>query len=168
MRFSLFRCGQKYYVPAILVATLSHPAQSQSLSADAVEGFYSSSSRECTKYDSKSDQFVSCEREFDDCVLLRKVDAHEVEVEIYSTQADQHVCALNGIAKIDGGALIYRFDEQGDGQRIEFLFKGKNLQLKQHVPEGQSIENCGAHATFDGVRVTLVDRKIAKHSCFKG
>jgi len=145
---------------------MHHNLSSASDSIDNMRGYYSSPSTRCTKFSDSKDDFISCEREFRDCLMIKRIDQKTADVEIYSTQANQHVCAVNGTAKIINGKLILYLGVDGKEQHLSFISKNNRVLIKQHAPIGQQVENCGVHANFDGLSFKMVDREINKHRCF--
>ncbi|HEX9171819.1 MAG TPA: hypothetical protein VF861_04080 [Telluria sp.] len=158
--------GRKLVSIADLKAVLGQrpPVPAASLE---LQGFYASPSRRCTRYDEEKDDFVSCARQFNDCLLIRRSGPAKMTVEIQSTQADQHVCAVNGTARLENGLLTYRFSPGPDSQRLLFTSAADKIVLKHVVPAGEAPENCGAHASFDGLEFKRIDRNASKHLCFK-
>ena len=131
------------------------------------DGFYSSPSKRCTQFEKSKNKFVSCEREFNDCLIVKKINDENISIEIYSTQANQHVCAANGIAKNRNGAISYYFGSESNSQHIDLIKRSNEIHLKQHVPVGEDSENCGAYASFDGLIFKKIDNDVNKHICFK-
>lgn len=147
---TLVRCDARLCLLALLASVLpqAHCGIEQT---DSVEGYYSSPSKRCTVFDEKKNDFVSCEKDFTDCLRLRKINDTQFAVEIYSTQATQHVCALEGSAAVEKEGLTVRFGED-KAQRIYLIRENGGIRLKHRIPANQIPENCGAHASFDGLR----------------
>lgn len=159
----------KYILKIGCVMCLSAQVNSQELQgseslAMRIQGYYSSSSANCTKNSKVRGRFVSCKKESKDCLLIKKITETTASVEIYSTQAGQHLCAVNGTANIANGKMFLDVENQ----RINFQINGNYVELKQSVPPGEPIENCGAHAKFDGLKFKKVDTNVSKYSCFEG
>lgn len=168
MKFIRNFCAAIYAILFIPVAlALSPSAQGVEAKPDALPGFYSTPSTLCTRYDKKKDDFVSCVKQFKDCLLVKEIVGGKIAVEIYSTQADQHVCAVRGDATIENGIPTYRFGTTPESQRIEFVVVKDGVQLRHVVPDGEDSANCGAHASFDGLKFKKVDSNVGKHVCFK-
>ncbi|HJW30654.1 MAG TPA: hypothetical protein VJ508_15580 [Saprospiraceae bacterium] len=155
-------------VIATCAALVESNAVAQNKLNENLEGYYASPSKLCTKFNREKDKFESCEKESTDCLLIKKIDEEDFEIEVYSTQANQHVCALNGIGKVKNGELVYSFGTDADSQEIEFTKKGKSVLLKQKILPGQDSENCGAHARFEGLRFLKKTSDPRNYSCFKG
>lgn len=151
-------------IACVLLAQHAHGAEAK---AASLEGYYSSPSKNCTRYDKAKDDFVSCEQQFQDCLLIKDAGHGKMAVEIFSTQANQHVCALNGIALMDTGKLTYRFGTEADSQRIEFIRTANKLTLKHVSPPGEAAENCGAHADWNGLEFKRVNKDVSRRACFK-
>ena len=158
----------RYRIVGLLVGfSVAHQnAYSGSNLIDSAQGYYSSPSKRCTKFSESKDDFVSCEKEFRDCLMIKKVDPQTATVEIYSTQANQHVCAVNGTASIIDGKLILYLGTEKRDQYLDVLPQENNILLKQHVPIGQNVENCGAHANFEGLLFKKIAKDTSKYSCF--
>lgn len=98
--------------------------------------------------------------------MIKKNDKQTAIVEIYSTQAAQHVCAIKGVANLVSGKLILYLGTEKKDQYLDLLLQKRHILLKQHVPSGQNVENCGAHANFDGLLLKRISKDISRHSCF--
>ena len=158
--------GRRLRSVADLKSIISEPLAGAPKSGE-LAGFYSSASRRCTRYDKVKDDFVSCAKQFKDCLLIRNGGPGKMAVEIYSTQANQHVCAVAGTARAENGVLTYRFGPGADSQRIALIASANKIVLKHAVSPGEAPENCGAHASFDGLEFQRIDRDVSKHRCFK-
>ncbi|MFZ6743490.1 hypothetical protein ACO0LC_09720 [Undibacterium sp. JH2W] len=135
---------------------------------DELEGTYSSPSSECSNFNAKKNKFASCKKEFNDCLVIKKINQEKANVEIFSTQGLQHTCSVKSEAKIVNGELVLFFDETEDSQRLHFISNGAGIILKQDVPPGQHSENCGAHASFDGLKFKKISKAVKANSCFSG
>lgn len=131
---------------------------------DSVEGYYSSPSKRCTVFDEKKNDLVSCEKQFTDCLRLQKISDTQFAVEIYSTQATQHVCALESTAVVENGVLTAGLTED-KAQRIFLIREHGGIRLKLQIPPNQIPENCGAHASFNGLR--FKKNRDSKKTCFQ-
>jgi hypothetical protein len=135
---------------------------------DSLQGYYSSPSKQCTEFSEEKNDFVSCEKEFEDCLSITKIDQKSAEVEIYSTQANQHSCATRGTATFVNGRLVLPLDAEGKDQHLELVSKKDGVHIEEFVPKGQHVVDCGAHADFAGLSFKKIDSDVGKHSCFKG
>ena len=149
---------------------LSHTANGTQDILDNIQGYYSMPSIRCTKYNQATDKIVPCAKQFKDCLLIRKIDSQTANIELYSTQANQSSCAVNGTAKIVDGKLVLYFDADTgkNAQHLDFIFQNKKVLLKEHVQEGESVKNCGVHARFEGLLFKKTDNNPGKHQCFEG
>ncbi len=158
-KFRLFSVG-------IFGALISTAAFSSSSKLDINDGFYVSKESRCTEYSKSRDRFVACRPAPKDCLKVRKINDDEIAVEVFSTQADQHSCSLNGRAHRVNGVFTYSFGESKKSQTLEFIQAKDEVILKQNVPVGDDAENCGAHATFDGLVFKKTVREASSQSCF--
>lgn len=104
---------------------------------------------------------------FKDCLLIKELGAGKIAVEIYSTQADQHVCAVSGNGTIEKGIPNYRFGAGVGSQRLEFIAEKDGVALRHIVADGEEPVNCGPHASFDGLKFKKSDSNVGKHVCFR-
>jgi hypothetical protein len=154
-------------VLAFLLVMLSAKG-SAGTSIDPWEGYYADVSKRCTVFDGRKNRFVSCARQFNDCIRIQKNSDKAYSVEVFSTQAEQHVCAVKGVAHVKNGALVLKIDEDEGQQYLELVHRGGRLQLKHTVPEDEIPKNCGAHASFDGMALKKVSARPGVQACFEG
>jgi hypothetical protein len=136
----------------------------ESVAIDDIQGYYSVPSVNCTL------SGRSCKKKFKDCLLVKKIDQKSAEVEIFSTQANQHLCGVKGVARVIDGKLVLYFDADAkrDEQHLELNKKGKDVILKLIIKDNEIIRNCGAHADFDGLIFKKTSDRPAGHQCFEG
>lgn len=149
----------------IVLLMLEIAPRAYGFSIDEVEGYYATPSVWCTKFDEGRNSLISCKEEFQDCLLITAVDKKRAKVEIYSTQANLHICAVNGIAEMVDGKLRMQLDGV-KGQFLDFSYKD-GISIRQHMREGEPAAYCGAYANFDELQFEMVDKNVSKHSCFK-
>lgn len=132
---------------------------------EELEGTYSRPSSGCSYFNAKKNKFSSCKKEFNDCLLIKKINQKKANVEIFSTQGLQYTCSVKAEAKIVNGELILFFDETEDSQRLQFISDGTSIILKHDVPLGEVAMNCGAHASFDGLKFKRISKLVKENSC---
>jgi len=145
-------------------ATTSHAMES----LEEVEGYYSSPSYLCTYL--KGAKFTSCQRRFKDCLVIRKKTQGFAEFEVFSTQANQHICATKGeLVQIDDN-LIATSDnaktKQNKGIAIKLSKRYLTLEY-QKDQEGEEFDICGAHANLNGIKFNRNSKKKLGPICFK-
>ena len=96
----------------------------------------------------------------------KKINQQTATVEIYSTQASQHVCAIKGTANVVDGKLILYFGAEKNKQYLTFTPHKSSVLLKQYVPIGENVENCGVHANFEGLVFKKLDENTTRYRCF--
>jgi hypothetical protein len=142
---------------------LPRPANSAPLVIDDVQGYYSAPSG-CTLAGK------SCKKKFKDCLLIKKIDQKSAEVEVFSTQANQHICAAKGVAKVIDGKLVLYFDAETGAavQHLSFIPQGKGMVIEYKVPAGGEKMNCAPHASFDGLAFKKTSNNTNGRQCFEG
>lgn len=130
-----------------------------------VDGYYIMPSKYCTQY--SGGRFVSCQKTHTDCMLLKQQSEDSMHLEIYSSQADGHVCGLNGTAHIQGNRLIYREpDAQNREWALEILVSDRSFELKYLSHPGHQAPFCGVHASLDGVKFDRNKTRKREKACF--
>lgn len=132
---------------------------------DEIQGYYSLPSRYCTEFNGT--KIVSCEKKFKDCLVIKKKNGQFAEIEIFSTQANMHVCGVKGTAILKNGSLVY-FDQDAEeeGQGLRISVTEKHLVLKYLKPNPQQVSFCGAHADIDDLKFERITKKKIARQCF--
>ncbi|VVN45851.1 hypothetical protein [Pseudomonas fluorescens] len=97
----------------------------------------------------------SCSNQFSDRLKIEP--AHQgYLVELYSTQADQHVCSFSVSMNLVNGMLVYK-TKFGD---VFIRKKGRSLEISSGGidPTALGLGVCGAHADIDGLAFPLTSR----------
>lgn len=136
---------------------------------DDILGYYSTPSRRCVEYNGK--KFVSCESRFRDCLLVKKL-KDVAMVEVFSVQANQHLCATQGFLENRGGRLVVSSSDLTDGVGGNPGFEivvSKNLLRLRYLSEPSGVAAyCGAHATLEGLQFNRASKEAGLSSgCFK-
>ncbi|NMX66888.1 hypothetical protein HBO15_05950 [Pseudomonas sp. WS 5111] len=118
-------------------------------------GEYSKDSSFCTYVGSEE----SCSNSFRDTLKVRK-NSSGYFVELYSTQADQHVCSLAFQMAVKGGALEY--DSKFGLVLIEKKYDLLKVSSGGVDPTALGLGVCGAHADIDGLEFPISSR-VAGH-----
>lgn len=121
---------------------------------EAWEGCYTSSSVLCTTPDTGED----CSSEFRDTLKITKADKSYL-IELYSTQANYHVCAFSMQMDLEGGSLV-RKTPSGD------LRLGNNNGILKIFSKGidptvSGLGVCGAYADMNGLQFPLNSKNQA-------
>lgn len=154
------------YIFVLLFYSYTGTAFAEKSDVTNIEGYYSSPSTRCTEVNKASGELNSCKSRFRDCASVKKNINGTYALQVYSTQANQHVCAVDGEAKLNGAALVHEF-EDSPGHRLIIRKDRKTIRLSQVAPEKQASANCGAHATFDGLVLLKVSDNPGLHICFE-
>lgn len=108
----------------------------------------------------------ACGRVDMDCLLIAEGAAGRVDVEIFSTQVNEHVCLVNSPGQRVGATVLVHDAEAepGQGVRIVRVDRALVVQQLQPAPAGHR-PFCGARASLDGLRFDLDKRVGAGGEC---
>ena len=147
------------WVPLFVLA-LSFPVEtfSGTLSIAQIAGYYTANSH-CTVVE--GGKVEPCDPPFDDWLRIEPVDASHARVQLYSIQTMGAECEVDGVARWDGHALIYKESDRtspdfGAGFRIEFAKKTIKFRSFPN-PSSPAIFSpfCGPRASLDFVKFPM-------------
>lgn len=121
-------------------------------------GYYVKQSEWCTSPGSGQD----CSGEFHDCLKVEAASQGYI-VELYSTQANQHVCAFTFNMDADNNMLVYKAQLgsvflKRNGDSLMISSKGINSTAL-------GLGVCGAHADIDGLKFPLINKSNTAEVC---
>jgi hypothetical protein len=115
-------------------------------------GHFSQQSQLCT-YPSDG---ARCSEQFRDHLKITKSGNRRYQVDLSSTQADQHVCSFSFLMEIVNNELIYR----SDFGPVRLLRKEDALEISSSGvdPTAFGLSICGAHADINGLRFLTANK----------
>lgn len=115
---------------------------------EAWEGCYISRSALCTTPDTGED----CSGEFKDTLRITQADKGYL-IDLYSTQANYHVCAFSMHMDLVGGSLVGK-TPSGD-LRLEINNRALEIFSKGIDPTASGLGVCGAYADINGLQFPI-------------
>jgi hypothetical protein len=95
---------------------------------------------------------VSCEKEVDDCLTIRKESKDSAWIQFFSVQTNGHSCSDQGFARIVDGALVYCPEGEGyGGQCARIEVTADRLLMKRVGSADKRDAFCGSRATINGL-----------------
>jgi hypothetical protein len=117
---------------------------------DDIAGTYKVPATRCSTM--LEEGLVSCEREVDDCLTIRKESKDSAWIQFFSVQTNGHQCADQGLARLLDGALVYCPEgEDYGGQCVRIEVTPDRLLMKRVGSEGKRDAFCGSRATITGL-----------------
>jgi hypothetical protein len=128
-------------------------------------GLYRQAATRCTPQVNTTAR--ACAPAVQDCVLLGPVQADgQRRVEVFSTQANQHVCMAQGQARPGPQGLALADPQAGPGQGVALRREGPALVLRHLAPARAGLAPfCGARAALDGLSFPLASRVADSGTC---
>lgn len=154
------RCARRIYPrlmwlkcvgTCLVVWTLCGTSVSATEVLDEITGTYKVPAARCsTILDNGS--LVSCEREVQDCLTIRKQTDDSAWIQFSSTQENAHECSDEGIAKLVDGALLYCPEKLAyEKQCVRIEVGNGGLVMKLINGEGKRDAFCGMRASITGL-----------------
>jgi hypothetical protein len=132
----------------------SRPAKVDEKLLDDIEGYYSIPSTRCSSFEGS--KFAPCADRSEDCLVIRKLNAHSAEVEVSSTQTNLHVCNVKGVASLSGSSLVLLDDPVDNGDEpangLKVTVTSRFLALSYLKDYRFRRAGCGTRATLNGLK----------------
>jgi hypothetical protein len=119
-------------------------------------GYFEVASIDCT-----DSNLESCEKISRDCIRVRKSDAGRLKIEIFSVQANMHICSVEFDAVAVDGELIEVGSGDSDGSEGYGGIRVKVERDRFTVRDNRSSpikRGCGAHSGLDGLSFPFISR----------
>lgn len=153
-------------LPLLIAFPLSCGASSQGALLDDVTGYYSSPSHLCTER--KGGDLAACKKKLVDCLVIRKKSQTSAEFELFTTQANQHVCAARGKLIQNGNILEAPrgTKDAAPNEGLSIRVERDSLIVDYKKSEASLVGICGSHAALNGLTFKRQKRRTSGPTCF--
>ena len=158
--------GLRILLVAGLCACTVKPSDSDDPAAalEAWYGLYRQPAERCTVY--LNGEIRPCAAQFQDCLLLTKDGQGQVRLEVFSTQANQHVCMVSQALPPSARLPLTLVDADQAGPGVRLQASGDALVF---APVGASAPHpdafCAAHASLNELRFARSSRMADRGEC---
>lgn len=126
---------------------------------DGLSGYYESPGSRCTSADGHS-----CAADTVDCLRIVPASNRRVMIELFSTQANMHVCSLTFQAEVVGDRLVSVSDERNEKGGAILVELQPDRFIVRDTSRGPISQYCGAYASLEGLAF-LRSSKAADRQC---
>jgi hypothetical protein len=117
---------------------------------DDIAGTYKVPAARCSTM--LDEGLVSCEKEVDDCLTIRKESKDSAWIQFFSAQTNGHDCSDQGLASVVDGALVYCPGGEDYGEQcVRIEVTADSLLMKRVGGEDKRDAFCGSRATIAGL-----------------